>query len=105
MFLQDVTALPVDTTAECLGYGALISLLVSMLKGVPFIKKNPKTVSAILSILWVAIPAFIRGGADFKIIAFCVLTQFSGSVAFYEAGTRQIRKVTGPPQEEPFRKA
>lgn len=90
MFLQDAGVPPVDP--ECLGYGALISLLVSLVKGIPFIKKNPKTVSLIVSILWATIPAVIRGGADFKIIAFCVLTQFSASVAFYEAGTRQVKK-------------
>lgn len=89
--LQDVPMLPADTPAECLGYGALISLLVSLLKGIPFIKKNPKAVSAVISILWVAIPAFIRGGADFKVIAFCVLTQFTASVATYEAVTKTVK--------------
>lgn len=73
---------------ECLGYGALISLLVSMIRGIGFIKKNPKVIAAILNILWVTIPAFVKGGADFKIISFCVLTQFAASVATYEAVTK-----------------
>lgn len=67
-----------------------------MLKGIPFIKKNPKAISAFISILWVAIPAFIRGGADFKVIAFCVLAQFGAAVATHEAVTEPVKNALVP---------
>ncbi len=76
---------------ECLGFGALISLLVSLLKGIPLVKKNPKIIGFILNILWVGIPALIKGGADFKIIAFCVMAQLSASVATYEVVTKPAK--------------
>ena len=63
MMLQDA-GMPPALDPECLGYGALISLLVSMLKGIPFIKKNPKAVSDVINIMWVAITALIRGVSD-----------------------------------------
>lgn len=92
MQIPEIAPGGLDIPGECLGYGALISLLVSMLSRIGFIRKNPKAASAILSILWVAIPAFVRGGADFKVIAFCVLTQFGSSVAMYETVTKPIQK-------------
>jgi hypothetical protein len=69
----------------CLGYGALIAIAVSFLKKVPFIARNPKSVATVLSILAVAIPALVRGGADFKVIAFCVIAQLGSSI-----GTQEI---------------
>lgn len=68
----------------CLGYGALIAVAVSFLKKVPFLAKNPKTVAAVLSILSAAIGGFVRGGADFKVIAFCVIAQLAGAIGTHE---------------------
>lgn len=99
MFIQDA-ATPLSVSPECLGYGALISLLVSAVRGLGIVKKNPKLISIVLNVLWVAIPAFVRGGADFKIISFCVLTQFAASVATYEAVTKPAKNNLIAPMED-----
>jgi ribosomal protein S5 len=68
----------------CIEYGMLIAVAVSFLKKVPFLAKNPKTVAAVLAILSAGIQGFVRGGADFKLIAFCVIGQLSGAIGFHE---------------------
>lgn len=84
---------------ECLGYGAVIALLVQLLKRIGFVSKNPKTVASILSILTVLIPIFVHGGADFKVIAFCVINQLFASIGTYEIAADTVANIKGQPRE------
>lgn len=77
---------------ECLGYGAVIAILVQLLKRFHFVANNPKAVASVLSVLSVLIPIFVHGGADFKVIAYCVIAQLSASVATYEVAIAPIVK-------------
>lgn len=81
---------PIASPDMCLGYGALIAVVVSLLKRVPFISRNPKTIAALLAIFSVAIPAFVRGGADFKVIAFCVIAELGIAIGTYEVAIKPM---------------
>lgn len=71
----------------CLTFGPVITAVVSVLKRVPFIARNPKWVALIISSVVGAYTA-TRGsapGVDVAVLVQCVLTQFSASVATFEA--------------------
>ncbi|MGH3589532.1 MAG: hypothetical protein ACRDRF_00645 [Pseudonocardiaceae bacterium] len=82
---------------ECLGYGAVIALLVQLLKRFHFVANNPKAVASILSILTVLIPIFVHGGADFKVIAYCVIAQLTVSIGTYEIAATGVAMAKGNP--------
>lgn len=84
---------------ECLGYGAVIALLVQLLKRIGFVKNNPKTVASVLSLLTVLIPIFVHGGADFKVIAYCVINQLFASIGTYEIAADAVATLKSQPRE------
>lgn len=79
---------------ECLIYGSIVSVIVSFLKRVPFIKKNPKTVAFLINVI-VGTMAATHGspvGIDYQTIITCVLSQFAASVATHEVVVDPIKK-------------
>ena len=76
----------------CVVYGVVISFAVSVLKRIPFVKKSPKLVAAILSAILTVGGVFL-GGATYENIAAivrCVVEQLAISVATYEVITKSV---------------
>lgn len=82
-------------TALCLPFGVLISVIVSALKGVSFIKTYPKTSAFVLSLLSTVLT--LRYGVNdtlsWTLVSRCVLEQFASAVTTHEAVTNQVKKV------------
>lgn len=71
----------------CLIYAPVISAAVSILKKIPFVKKNPKVIALVLSIVLNVIGSKVLGGVTASIpqLVICVLESLAGSVLTYEA--------------------
>lgn len=79
----------------CLAYGAIISVIVSVLKRVPIVKSYPKWTAALLS----AASAFILGspladGGTFWHVAAtvlpCIGATFASAIGFHEVVTKSV---------------
>lgn len=87
--------------ASCLAYGFVVSLAVSALKRIPFVKANPKTVAAVLAAIVAIAETMIATpgagsvqGAALEILA-CIGAQFAAAVATYETITETLRDGEG----------
>lgn len=81
----------------CIVYGVVISIAVSLLKKIPFVKKSPKIVAAILSAA-LTIGGIFVGGVTYETIGAivkCVIEQLAISVASYEVITKSVAKSFG----------
>ena len=77
---------------KCAAYAGLIALVVSLLKRLPFIAKNPKTVAAVISALIVLFPVVLGGkAASIGEIVQCVLAQLAMGVGVYEIAKKPLR--------------
>ena len=66
----------------CIVYGPVIGIAVTMMKKIPFVKKNPKVIAFVLSIAVTAAKSFIQPmPLDIPALVGCVLTYFAGAVA------------------------
>jgi hypothetical protein len=78
---------------QCVLYGGIIAVVVSLLKRIPFIRNNPKVIAAILaaaSAVWqTAHPGTV---VDWTTLVQCFAAQFAGSVATYETVIQPVRK-------------
>lgn len=85
-----------DGHPECLAYGAIISFVVSLLKGIPVVKQYPKLVVAALSIAAVLVVAFMgdQAGQQWATIARCVAETFATAVATHETVVQPVKKMT-----------
>lgn len=72
--------------ATCLVLAPLISVLVSVLKTIPFVKVHPKAVTLVISgVIGTFMAAHgAPAGIDWSVLVRCVLAQFSGAVATHE---------------------
>lgn len=77
----------------CLLAGPVISGGVSVLKRIPLVKKYPKTISFIFSAITGASASIVGNvGTEWVQLVECTLVPFAGSIATYEAVTRQVKK-------------
>lgn len=83
---------------ECAVYGVIISIIVSLLKRIPFVRKFPKVVATVISSVLAIATAFWQGPADVIAIVQCVLEQLSVSVATYEVITKSVTKNLNLPE-------
>lgn len=81
----------------CAAYGSVISVCVSVLKSIPFVKRYPKLVALALSVVMPLIQhvaSLAAAGSDVKAITAqivaCVLAQFATAVAFHESVTHAV---------------
>lgn len=76
----------------CIIYGPLIGVAVQVLKRIPFVRKNPKVVAAVLSV----VVAVIGAGPGFKEhiaqIIQCIIGTLAGAVATYEVAVKPVTK-------------
>lgn len=75
--------------ANCLAYGFVISLIVSVLKRVPFVRNNAKVIAFVLSSIAPLITAAMAAtghatSVDYATLAVCIGSQFATSVATHE---------------------
>lgn len=81
-----------NTHADCLAYGAIISIVVSILKRIPLVKSHPKVAALALSLLSGVLTAcFGVSGAEWTVIARCVVETFAASVATHEAVVQPVK--------------
>lgn len=79
--------------STCVMYGAIIAVVVSLLKRIPFIRNNPKIVAGLLAAASAAYQTMHPGAAiDYATLAQCFAIQFAGSVATYETVIQPVRK-------------
>lgn len=79
--------------SECLAYGAIISVVVSMLKKIPLVKSHPKIAAAVLSVAAGALAArFGVSHAEWTVIARCIVETFASSVATHETIVQPVTK-------------
>lgn len=86
-----------ETSALCLVFGSLVSVIVSTLKRIPFVRNNPKWVALIINAFigaWTA-THHSAPGIDYSAIAECVLAQFATSVAFHEVVVNEVKDAAG----------
>jgi hypothetical protein len=78
----------------CLAAGPVISGAVSVFKRIPIVKKYPKSVAMLLSIITGSVTSTIGSmpGIEWYPLVECTLIPFAGAIATYEAGTRQLKK-------------
>jgi hypothetical protein len=77
----------------CLIYGPVIGVAVSMLKKIPFVKKNPKVIAFVLSIAITTAKSFIQPSPfDIPALIACVLADFAGAVATHEVVVKPVSK-------------
>lgn len=77
---------------ECLAYGAIISLVISALKKIPFVKQYPKLAAMALSMIGAAIASrFGTTPAEWLVIARCVVETFAVSVATHETVVQPVK--------------
>jgi hypothetical protein len=82
--------------AICLTLGAAISFVVSFLKRIPLVKRNPKVVAFVLATLSsVLMPLVGANPVTWKVIVMCVLAQFAASVTTHEAVVNPIQEKSG----------
>lgn len=85
-----------DMDFMCAAYGSIISVVVSILKRIPFVKNHPKYVSLALSCVMPLITHFaaLSGTGNAKAVAAqivaCVLAQFATAVTFHETVTNSV---------------
>jgi hypothetical protein len=88
---------------ECLVYGAIISLAVSLLKRIPFVKNHPKVIAFILSIAVSLFPTVMHGlqsgAADIGALVTCVLAQLGTAIGVHEVVTQEFRKRVLPAEK------
>jgi len=83
-----------DTSLACVAAGPIISVVVSALKKIPFVKKYPKTVAFFVAAVTGSVTSYLgTDGVAFGDIVKCVLVQFSTAVATHESVTNQIQKI------------
>jgi hypothetical protein len=73
----------------CLIYGPIITLLVALLKRIPWVAQYPKVVAAILSSLLAVGGTFFQLG-DVSQLVQCTLSTFALSVATYEVALKPL---------------
>lgn len=82
--------------ATCLLYGALTSVVVTLLKPIGFIKNNPKWVSLFVSVIVAGAQAWYHGAMPTAAtLTACVLTQLSGAVATHEIVVKNVQSAVG----------
>ena len=99
-FAQAVTygAAAVD---YCLIYGPIVSLVVSLLKRVPWIGKYPKVFAAFLSGVAAILGTLGIGGAvDWAAVIQCAVQTFALSVATYEVVKTPVRLTINNPKPD-----
>lgn len=89
---------PGGLDAVCLAFGAITSVAVTLLKGIPFIARNPKWVALICSIVVAGGQAWYHGAMpSVATITACVLTQLSGAVATHEVVVKPVQATFAGP--------
>lgn len=79
----------------CVVYGSIISLIVSLLKRIPFVKGNPKLASTIISIMLSSFGLLGTGGnvgQALQAITLCILIQLGMAIATHEVLVDPIGK-------------
>lgn len=90
-----------STDPMCLALGGVISFIVSLFKKIPLVKKHPKVVAFLLSVLGGTLMAQTGSSpAEWKIIVKCVLEQFAASVATHETVVHTLQNQTGERSSE-----
>lgn len=96
VFAQDGGApAPTDSSLSpwALLIGAGISVLVTVLKKVPFISNNPKLVVTVLSLVVTAVSAVAgaRAGSGVWPFVLTALTQLAAAIGTHEVATKQLQ--------------
>jgi hypothetical protein len=82
-----------DQSLACVAAGPIISVVVSALKRIPFVKKYPKTVAFFVAAVTGSVTSYLgTNGVAVGDIIQCVLVQFSTAVATHESVTNQLQK-------------
>lgn len=84
-----------DTSTICIVAGPIISIIVSALKRIPFVKRYPKSVAFFISAVAGTVTSLYGnvGGLSIADLTQCVIVQFSAAVATHEAITNQVQKI------------
>lgn len=76
----------------CLAYAPILTIVVGLMKRIPFVKKSPKVIASVIALavgMWRAghgdMPGF-----DFSVLAECVAVLLSGAVATHEIVVKPI---------------
>ncbi|MDX2008253.1 MAG: hypothetical protein SFU83_23665 [Meiothermus sp.] len=75
----------------CLVYGPVITVVVSLLKRIPWVAQYPKLVAALLSVAAVLAGSYLNLGDASQIVQ-CVINTFALSVATYEVALKPASK-------------
>jgi len=81
----------------CILYGGVISVVVSVLKRIPFIGKNPKVIATVLAAI-LPVAGLFAHGLTWETIATaakCLAVQLGSSVATYELITNNAARALG----------
>lgn len=93
--VQLPTALTDPSVDLCVVYGSVISLIVSLLKRISFVKNNPKLATTIISIMLSSFGLLGKGGnvgQAVQAITLCILIQLGMAIATHEVLVDPIGK-------------
>lgn len=79
--------MPPEVNPICIVYGAIISVVVSALKKISWVKNNPKLVAFFATVIVNGLPIVLHGGMTKETIVAlisCIVVGVSGSVATHE---------------------
>lgn len=80
----------------CVLYGPVIGVVVSLLKKIPFVGKNPKVAAAVLAV--VATLLSVQGWQQHaKEIVVCIVIALGGAVGTYEVAIKPFFGKSQPP--------
>lgn len=84
-----------EVSMICVAAGPIISIIVSALKRIPFVKRYPKSVAFFISAVAGTVTSMYGnvGGLSIAELTQCVIVQFSAAVATHEAVTNQLPKI------------
>lgn len=78
----------------CVVFGPIIGVAVGLLKRIPFVKKNPKVVASILSVIVAVVGSPLPGDwrEYLKQIVVCVIGMLAGAVTTHEVALKPAIK-------------